>query len=177
MLGGIVSALVFYLKPDNVYINNNVSYIDIDPLIFVLSGVLYYFIVMIFKHLTEKSGEFAKECKVNLFIRNTEFSLTGLIDTGNSLIDLFGSGEIIITERDTLEKIKSMLDEGERMRRFRTVPVKTVTGNAVLDGVRIDRAILELKDNKKTLITPIIVASNTGIKDGFGAIINPRSII
>lgn len=177
LLGGIVSGIVFLYSPENIYSNNRITYIDIDPIIFILSGTAYYIIAVIIKHFTERNGEYAEECKVELYLNKTFVSLSGLIDTGNSLSDVFGLSEVIISGKRTLEGLKENLDDDEIKRRFRTVPVKTVTGNAVLEGLRIDKAIIKIDDGKKTLVNPIIVASNTEIKDGFDTIINPRSII
>ncbi|HCH28907.1 MAG TPA: hypothetical protein DEW35_05305 [Ruminococcaceae bacterium] len=177
LLGGIVSAFVFYFRPRNIYINNNIPYIDINPVIFIVSGVFYYIIALTVKTLTERQGEFAKECRLSLYLESNEYNLSGLIDTGNSITDIFGLSEIIIAEKATVETMYDSLTAEDKLRRFRSVPVKTVSGESVLKGIRIDKAIIKSEENQKSLINPIIVASNTEIEDGFGAIINPRSIL
>ena len=177
LLGGVISAFVFCFHPDNIYINNSIPYIDIDPVVFIVSGIIYYIIAVTVKTFTEQQGELAKECKLSLFLKNSEYIISGLIDTGNSLSDVFGLSEIIIAEKSTVEMLNKSLPATDKQRRFRTVPVKTVSGEAILEGIRIDKAIIKSDENEKTLFNPVIVASNTEIKDGFGAIINPRSIL
>ena len=176
LLGGIVSAIVFYFSPENIYINNQIPYIDINPIVFIVSGICYYFTALIVKRLTERNGEFAEECKITLAINSNTYCLTGMIDTGNSLSDVFGMSEIIIVENSILENIENNLLSAEKTRRFRAIPVKTVSGNSVLNGLRVDKATIALNKSKKTLTNPIIVSSKTKIKDGWDAIINPRSI-
>lgn len=176
-LGGILTAAEFCFDPQNIYINNQIPYIDINPIVFIISGVAYYFVAVLVKRLTERNGEFSKECKIAFSLNNMTFCLTGMIDTGNSLTDVFGISEIIIVEKSIIDKINRDLSASEKAKRFRAIPIKTVSGEAVLNGIRVEKAVIEFEKNKKTLINPIIVSSKTDIKDGWDAIVNPRSIL
>ena len=58
--------------------------------------------------------------------------------------------------------------------RFRVIPFKSVSGDDLLDGYRMDRAEV-LNNNKKIeLKSPIIALSKTKIEEDFNAIINPQ---
>ena len=177
LLGGIISAIVFYFEPENIYSNNQIPYIDINPVIFVLSGAGYYLVAVTIRHFTQRHGEFSKECRITIYVKNISYHLVGMVDTGNSLTDVFGMSEIIITENSILKKIKNILSREEISKRLRIVPVKTVSGEDILNGIRVDKAVISLDKTEKTLVNPIIVSSKTAISDGWDAIINPRSIV
>lgn len=174
--GGFIGIWLLY-KPENMTINNSVVYFDISPVVLIISTSVFYLIIVTVRHFTVKDGEMAENCSISLYINEDNYLLNGMVDTGNSLTDIFGLSEIIIIDERISKEITEKLSKDEYEKRYRAVPISTVSGKEILNGIRANRIIITANKKSKTIKNPIIVSSNTPIKDGWNAIVNPRSIL
>ena len=62
----------------------------------------------------------------------------------------------------------------ELKKRYRALPISTVSGTSLLDGYRCDKANVYYGKNSKTLKSPVLAIAKAEIKDGYNAIINPK---
>ncbi len=177
LFGGIMLALWAILKPPNMAINNSVVYIGISPIVMIVSSAAYYLFVMLLRFLLERNSKNAEKCTVKLEFNGNTTQINGIVDTGNSLTDVFGNLEIITVSPVVYSKLTESQNAEILKKRYRAVPVKTVSGTSLLNGTRIDLATVKTENGEKTLNSPVIAASKFTLDSEFDAIINPRSLL
>lgn len=169
--GGIMTVFWQIFKPANMVINNSVVYFDISPTLLVLSSFGFYIIITIIKTFFGRKSENAENCNVTLTVGENSFKTLGILDTGNSLTDPMGSGvTVLVNENDIKNLLKT---EEEKRIRFRAMPCKTVTGNALLNGYRTDKMTAEINGKTYTFNNAVAVFSNTPIAE-HAVILNPN---
>ncbi len=175
--GGIMIALWQILKPKGMIINNSVVYFNISPVVLIIFTVLGYFLYLGFSKIFSPAGTVAKRCEISISADSKSVSATAILDTGNSLKDIFSESEIIIGDKSLLLVLfgtTSPENTPHLQSRFRTIPCHTVTGTEILTGFRCDKAKIILPDKILFLKNPILVASKTPIKEDYSAILNPK---
>ncbi len=176
LYGGAMLAFYMVFKPDGMVVNNSVVYFDISLKFLIIFSIIGYFLVAFIRFLLKKSAPAAPRCTVVFWVRERSVKLEAIIDTGNSLQDIFGFSQVIVAERKAVE---ALFPEGlygdEVERRYRAIPCKTVMGTVLLDGYRCDTAKVFYEDKKLLLNSPILAVSKEKISDA-DAIINPDTI-
>lgn len=175
--GGSMIALWQLLKPSGMVINNSVVYFNISPLILISSTVLGYFLYIVFQKLFAVSSDTAKRCDVTLYAFGKNVGLTAIIDTGNSLTDIFSNSEIIIVDLSVAKTLFgeiSIENNPLLATRYRSIPCHTVSGGSIMDSFRCDTGEIYLEDKTISLNNPIIAISKTPIKEDYSAILNPK---
>lgn len=170
---GAMIAMWLLFKPHGMVINNSVIYFNVSPLFLVLFSVVGYFAVMVLRRLFKKNFSQNVYCDVTLFCNNSSLSLQAIIDTGNSISDVFGISQIFIVDQNVITSL--LKTEIDNPARFRKVPCNTVTGEKLLDGYRIDYADVHCDKNKYRFKNPILAVSQTSLKD-CQLIINPETL-
>ena len=170
---GAMIAIWLVFKPYGMVINNSMVYFNISPMFFILFSVVGYFGVIIIRKITKRSFFANTYCQARLCCGDLELSLPGIVDTGNSLVDLFGLSQILITDSDTVRKILG--DEFFNPTRFRKIPCGTVTGQKLLDGYRIDSAVVNFNNKNYHFKSPILAVSAIQIIDA-KIIVNPENL-
>lgn len=171
---GAMIALWLVAKPYGMVINNSVVYFNISPLFLILFSVVGYFVVIILRKILKKPFASSAYCTVEVICLEKSLFLSGIADTGNSITDVFGFSEIFITDKDAVEKI--LAEEKENPSRFRKIPCSTITGQNLLDGYRIDLAIVDFNNKKYEFKNPILAVSTTPLND-CQIIVNPEKLI
>ncbi len=166
---GFMYIVWHYSKIGGIYIKNSVVYLNISPLFLVLSALGFYIISVIVYVFFGKKTPQAKECGIKLFYGGREISLNGIVDTGNSVRDVFGADEVIIVSETVAQKITNGINDETR---FRVLPCMTVAGSCLLKGVRIDAARITFEGKTHTYKNIIIAVSKTDIPEN-SAIVNP----
>lgn len=177
LYAGVMIALWQILKPKGMVINNSVVYFDISPVVLIGTTVLGYFIYIGVSKIFTSSAKFAQRCEITIFADGKSVGATAIIDTGNSITDLFGKSEIIIADRAVLLSLFGSLDitQNEALQpRFRTVPCGTVSGGDVLEGFRCDSAKINCENKTVTVKKPIVAISKTPLNENYSAILNPK---
>lgn len=170
--GGMI-ALWYAFKPYGMIINNSIVYFNISPIFLTFFSLLGYFLVLFFRKIFKKPFTPNAYCSINVTCCGNNLSLSGIVDTGNSLKDVFGISQIFITEYSVINKILG--DEVKNPVRMRKIPCKTVTGEKLLDGFRIDGAEIVFNKRKYTFKNPVLAVSAVPIDD-CKIIINPESL-
>lgn len=172
LFAGVMMAIWQIFKPYGMYAEKFVVYFNVSPLVLVFLTVTFYLCLSICVKLFGKIAPYSRRCRVDVFYDDKSISLNALIDTGNSLSDVFGTCEIIIVDKGYVEKFLIGIEEMNN--RFRVIPFKSVSGEDLLDGYRMDRAKVFNNNKSIELKSPIIALSKTKIEDDFNAIINPQ---
>ncbi len=170
---GAMIAVWLIFKPYGMVINNSVVYFDISPLFLILFSVVGYFVVVLLKKVLKKPFLQNTYCEATLFCTDKKLVVSGIADTGNSLNDAFGMSQIFITDEDTVDLI---LDgEKQNPTRFRKIPCGTVAGERLLDGYRIDSAIINFNNKSYNFKNPVLAVSAAPLTDA-KIIVNPENL-
>ncbi len=172
---GAMMAFWLCFKPRGMVIHNSAVYLDVSPLFLVGFSCVGYLLTALFRKIFSKNAQTSSECEVTLFYKEKSLRLHAIVDSGNSLEDIFGAGEVIVVEPGVLDKISGD-DETGRHSRFRAVPCSGAVGTGILSGFRCDRALVEVGTQKFFLPSPIAAEAKVTLGGDYNAIINPRSI-
>ena len=172
--GGIMFALWLMFNPKGMVINNSVVYFNISPLILIICSVTAYLLFNILIPIFAQVSKFARHCSITVFANNKSIRLNAIIDTGNSIEDIFSNSQIIIADKEKVNFLFETLDNNNS--RYRLLPCSTVSGNDVLEGFRCDSAVILNNNTQTVLQKPILAISKTKLNDGYNAIINPKTL-
>lgn len=170
---GAMIAVWTIFKPYGMVINNSVVYFDISPIFLILFSVIGYFVVLILRRLLKRTFSQKTYCDVTVCCGSNTLKLCGIVDTGNSLTDVFGLSQILITESSVVDMLLNT--EKQNPARFRKIPCGTVTGERLLDGYRIDEATILYNNKKYFFKNPVLAVSNTSLDD-CKIIVNPENL-
>lgn len=172
--GGFMYAVWLIFKPQSMVINNSVVYFDISLFYLITFTVIGYVIFGVAYKIFSKNNPLAGECELVVYFGKRSVTLRGIIDTGNSIEDVFSMGEIIICNKKTALSLFDIAETDTTLKsRYRLLPCSTISGSDVLEGVRCDRAIVKYNGKSITLKKPILAFSKTSLQDD-SAIINPK---
>ncbi len=170
---GAMTAIWYIFKPNGMFIYNSTVYFDISAVLLIILCLICYTVAFALSKLLAKNAPSSKDCQIAVFYGNKSINLYAMVDSGNSLTDIFGVSQIIITEAEYAERLEIKNDPA----RFRAVPCSTVSGTVLLEAYRCDRAVITVKDGKKELFSPILAVSKQPIDGEYNAIINPEAVL
>lgn len=177
---GIMTAVWNIFKPRGMTVINSVVYFNISPLVLIISSLAVYLIFRILTLIFTGNNDLAEKCNIKLTYAGKSCEVEGLVDSGNSITDVFGEGEVIIADESVLKKLFGEiqdLPERELKSRYRVIPCNTVSGNGLLEGYRCDFATIISGKKQIALKRPIIAVSKVPIRDNYKAIINPKIFV
>ncbi len=177
LYAGLMMGLWHIFKPKGMVINNSVVYFDISAITLIICTVVFYFGFILLSKVFASNGQTALRCEVKVCVNENETEFTAMLDTGNSLSDIFGNSEIIIVEKEIVEELFWSTDlnhNPELKSRYRIIPLNTVSGLDMLDGFRCDSATAVLNKETVYIKNPVIAISKTAFDSGYKAIINPK---
>ena len=173
--GGAMIAIWYVFKPKGMVINNSVVYFNVSPVFLILFSLIAYIAIVIIRKFTEKTAEYSKYCDIDLITDKNTTTVKAIVDTGNSVSDVFSLSEIIVVDEMVVENMFSGYPFSSSLKhRYRVIPMNTVSGTTLLDGYRCDKAKICFDGKMIELKSPILAISKTPIKDGFSAIVNPE---
>ncbi len=170
---GAMIAFWFAFKPNGMVINNSVIYFDISPMFLIIFSIVGYFLAVILRKIFKRPFLQNTYCDATLFCADKKLNLSGIVDTGNSLVDAFGISQIFITEQSVIEAVLGVQQKNPT--RFRKIPCGTITGKSLLDGYRIDFAQITFNNKKYEFENPVLVVSKTPLVDA-KIIVNPENL-
>ena len=178
LYGGLMFAIWNIFKPKGMFVNNSVVYFNISPLVLILSTVIFYFGFILISNIFASRSKTAEKCEITLYADEKSVNFTAIIDTGNSIEDIFGKSEIIIADKSVYYSLFGNIENSDKLKlKYRIVPCSTVSGTDYLDGYRCDTARIKTKEQEIKLNKPILAVSKEAIKEDYSAIINPKIFI
>lgn len=173
--GGAMIAIWYIFKPSGMIINNSVVYFNISPVFLILFSLSAYIGIIFARKIIERTAEYSESCDIELISDNNKTSVKAIIDTGNSVEDVFSLSEIIVVDESVVSSVFDGYPLSNSLKhRYRVIPTNTVSGTTLLEGYRCDKARIYLNGKNIELKSPILAVSKTPIKDGFNAIVNPK---
>lgn len=176
---GAIFAVWAIFRPRGFIINNSVVYFDISPIFLVLFSVFFYLIITILNSILKRSAITAKNCKVNIVLKDSQATLEGIFDSGNSVKDILSNSTVIFIGKKSLEILlgKNKINDYEFQDRYRVLPCKTVTGSKLLEALRCDSAKVTFENKEIILNAPIIALSENIDEGDYSAILNPEILV
>ena len=177
LYAGVMIAVWQLFKPRGMVIHNSVVYFNLSPVCLIGTTVAGYFIYLFFSRIFAASAQTAVRCEIVVFADGASVGATAIVDTGNSVRDIFSQSEVIIVDKSLCSALFGDLDisvNGELKRRYRAVPCETVSGRQILNGYRCDSVKIISQSATFTVEKPILAVSATKIRDNYTAILNPK---
>lgn len=154
-LGGCTFALLYIVRPQDIFIKNGV-YIGTYPLkIALLGGIVGFVITYIaFKVVKNKIVKNQIIYEVEISIEDKTLKTRLLLDTGNMLKDPISNSPVLVVEKNTLKEIipEEVLEETEKIlggdvkrnekyqKRLRIIPFSSVgKQNGIMVGIKADK--------------------------------------
>lgn len=168
---GIMFALYLLIRPDNMAFNNGAVYFEISVRVFVICACVCYFLIKIFLYFLKRYSSDDRLCTLTLELNGKSVVIKGLIDTGNSLTDVFTGRPVTTVEKSALKQLM----KGIAADRKGVVPAKTAIGTGMLETIRADRMIIDFNGSRITVLSPVLAISENGLSGGdYCALVNPR---
>lgn len=176
--GGCAYALLYIIKPQNIFMKNGM-YIGTYPIKIALLGGLIGFslIVNVFKMIKNRINKKDIFCYIEIEFNNKKACMKSLVDTGNMLKDPISNMPVIVVEKEKLnnmipteiledlenivsgnnEKFFELIKDSELINRFRLIPFSSL-GNqhGLILGFKADNVHIEyndeIKETKKVIV-------------------------
>ena len=168
IFGGCTFALIYFIKPENVIINNGV-FVGTYPIkVTIIAGTLAFIITQIaFKINKSKLNSQNTFMNIEIFFGDKVLKVKALLDSGNMLKDPISKLPVIIVEK---EKLKAIIPENflnyiegalggdikidcetdctqEYLSKVRMVPFMSIgKENGMLTGIRVDKVRIRTED-------------------------------
>lgn len=178
---GIMFSIYIIFAPNIMAYKNGVVYFNITALNLVFSTVIAYISINIIIRTLDKKINPNELAQIQIFFLGREVILTGLIDTGNKLTDIFTGLPVIVCEYDKVcdlfpNKLKEyfktqdidILSKTSYVTKIKLIPIKVVGYSTILPAFKPDKVIIS------NINTEVIIAiTNERLSNGeFSAIIN-----
>ncbi len=188
LFGGISGYL------NNLYgvikMSNGFFYIENNLLAVLLGVVLSSFIVVISLKLIKRNTIKLRQIKtVDIFCDGKSVTVSGMLDTGNLLLDPITKYPVILVNFSDIKQIinedlEKFLEENDNLcvninrriiNKIRLIPYKNSSSNDILKGFKPDYIVI--KEEKERKITDVIIAvtyNKLSENNEFNAILNPQ---
>lgn len=174
--GGVMTAIWYLFHPNGMTVIGSVVYFDISPFLLVGATVVFYLLFTLFSYCFKGKAATARYCVVTLKSGEKEITVKGLLDTGNSVEDIFGGGEVLIGEEKCVCALfgREPQKNRELANRYRVIPCGTVSGGGLLDAFRCDTATVRAGQRSVDLKNPLLAISKVPIGEEVSVIVNPE---
>lgn len=174
--GGCAFALLYFVKPQDIFIKNGV-YIGTYPLkIALLGGIVGFIITYIaFKIIKNKATKEEMIYKLKIKINDKTVEVNALLDTGNKLKDPITLVPVIVIEKqklynflpeeilENIDKIiggdsNKLIEENIKyMSKFRVIPYNSIgKQNGLMLGFKADEVKIIIDEEERTIKNTII---------------------
>ena len=163
---GIMSAVWFIFKPNGMVLSNSVIYFDISVLEMIFFSVASYLIIRLVLSIIRRVTPYAQRCKVQLRHDENFVEITAMVDSGNSLKDVYLGRHVIITDINIATQLFGDLTQKNKL----LLPVKTVGGLDTVEAYPCKQAYI----NDYSVGAVLVAVSKETIDGDYMAIVNPE---
>lgn len=165
LYSGIVYSAYYLLAPDYIRVNNGYAYYDISAVsLIVICSAVYACVYIIKKGILNKKKD-DDIYIATLFYGEKEISVNALLDTGNSLRDVFTGSPVMILNREqafilTGEMLgKTQIPEIGDLK-IRLLPVKSIAGEKLLQAFTVEKIIIRKDEKEYVSVRPAIAVTD-----------------
>lgn len=133
--------IFFYLavKPDGMYIVNDVVYFDISPVLLIILTVVVYFILFIYRKIFQNHARSGLVHNIKILYKNNQAEFKCKTDSGCNVKEPFSGSSVIITERNQLGDIN--ISE----QNLRVIPFESLGGSGIITAFKADEVYIDGK--------------------------------
>ena len=165
LYNGIAVAFWLAIKPSAMVIKNSVVYFNISAVQMLVFSILGYLIIRIIQFLIKRFSPYANRVNLRIFNKNAVIDVTAMVDSGNSLVDVYNGKKVVITDYATASRIFENLSEKAPL----YLPYKYVGGNGLISAYYCDG----INVNGKTVKKVMIAVSEDEFNGDYKAIVSP----
>ena len=136
---GIMLALKIIFSTDKIIFRNGVVYFDMNFITLIASVVICYLIFSFASHSVSNRAVNKIIYDIELFYSDKSVKAKALLDTGNSLRELFSGKPVIIAEKKTAEKIIPEESDICDLKNFRLIPFSTISSGGALPAFLLEK--------------------------------------
>ncbi len=189
VFGGAVYFLEITFKPHGVMYVNGTVYFDMSVKYLIGCTFLIYGVFLVANYFFERKATKNQIYKVHITFRDTEISVFGYIDTGNSLVDTLTGRTVFVGELKsfaplfTYEEQKFLKGGGiddipdSLVGNIHIIPCKTVGESTLLPAFVPDKVEMNFGENVKEINNVSIALANVDFSQGeYSILLNKRVI-
>ncbi len=171
--GGAMLAIANIFPLKAIMVHNSIVYYDISPLMLILFTGSFYIIAIGLKFALKRNNALAKNCSVQISFNGLESNFEGIFDTGNSVKDILCGSEVLIIDKTAATKLLKG-EPKDYPSAYRVIPISTVSGARLLEGIRCEKASIHFDNKCLTLDNPVLAISETKIDKEYSVLLNPE---
>ena len=191
---GIMMALWYIASPPGMAISNGVLYVNISPLLLILSSAAAYVLFGLIQRFFGTNRR-NLHCRVNITVDNRTASMDALIDTGHALKESFSGAPVIVCEylsvqalippllqhffsgQGALDHTEALCADQDWAKRYRMIPCNTVGGVSILPAFRADRVSVMMDGREEEIGGAYIAVSGATLSGGeYHALLSPETL-
>ncbi len=170
---GIMIAVWMLFTPEQLLIRNSSVYIQIPPLMLVVTALFCYVVMRMILRITGRGRPAHLVCKAEVIYKGHTIRFIGKGDTGNGLKEPFSGIPVIVVRRavfDSVPELRSLhrdtITEGMRL-----VPYVTVGGRGLLPAFRAEQVNLSGTEGRVQVSAYIAICENEEMQGSTEAVI------
>lgn len=169
LLWNLLDRRLFYIKNLTVYFD-----IDVGMLIGVTIGI--YVIMSVYEYITSTKFDRYKKYTVEIEISGEKYSFSGLLDSGNSLVDYYYSKPVVVVLSDILYEKLNINHEGNVIKnKLHILPYSTVNGEGYIYVTKPLKVSVLYDNNSKVCDVCVGISKQNNQKEK--CIFNPKILI
>ncbi len=190
LFGGIIFCLWYFFMPNVIFMNNSMIYLNLSPLFLVTATFFSYLIIRLMNRITGRQDNLNLDCDVLIKFNEKSVILKAKIDTGNTLREPFSGLPVVVARYKFIENIVPepikeyfcVLDTNgssekisydvQRLKNFRLIPYKTISGTGLLPAFKPTYIEILSKTQNVKKEAYVAVCSEKIFNDEFQALIN-----
>lgn len=115
-----------------IYVKNFTVYFDISLIMLIITTILVYFIMTIADYFLINRKNLSGLYTVSFNLFNRDYTLKGIVDTGNKLYDYFSGRSVVICKSNELLGLYNELLNQNINSGFRLIPFNTISSNGLI---------------------------------------------
>lgn len=180
---GVMIFIWFAFTPQTVYVKNSVVYLNISPIVMIISTIISYFIIRIITKFGERQESKCDICKIKIINNGRYCEFYGKIDTGNTLCEPFSGKPVIVVNESVIKSIAEdafykLLNFAETENtlkyHYRLIPFQSVGGDGLLPAFMPEEVYINNNFCKQKIY--VAVCKGNTLNGGIKAMINPEII-
>ncbi len=165
LYGGIMYGILSVF-PEMATYSNGFYYYSISPIWLILLSLILYFGIRVIRYAVRRRSPQAERCGITLTDHSRTVCLTAMVDSGNSLRDVYQHRPVLIVDTNVLNEILPQWQDC----RFLLLPVSCVTGSGTLKAYPVEGAAV----NQHPVGPVLLALSDEGFDDDYRAIVSPE---
>ncbi len=165
LYNGLAVAFWNIFKPTSMVIKNSIVYFNISAIEMIMFSLIGYLLIKVGKFFICRFSPHAKRVDISFFNENSVVETKALVDSGNSLKDIYGGRSVVITDYKTASEIFCNINTKPPL----LLPFESIGGKGMVKAYYCDAVKIGGKKIDKTLIA----VSENDFSGDYRAIVSP----